>query len=94
MSRYLWTKRTKQTTVLANTTLKSFKLKPSYQPNFWYTPTSKNTAIHQGFIPIIYRNIVEKAKLSQSEFHNAMPSGEQTKEIGDEFLKTLNITNR
>ncbi|WP_278183484.1 type II RES/Xre toxin-antitoxin system antitoxin [Vibrio misgurnus] len=61
---------------MANTILKSFKPKPSYQPNFWYTlgiedeDTSKNTAIHQGFKPIVYRNIVEKAKLSQNEFHN------------------------
>lgn len=61
---------------MTTTTLKSFKPKPSYKANFWFNigiedaKTARNEAVHQGFKTKVYRNIVEKAKLSQSEFHN------------------------
>lgn len=61
---------------MATSTVKSFKPTPTYQPNFWYSlgiedeVTSKNIAIHQGFKPDVYRNILAKAKLSQIEFHH------------------------
>lgn len=56
--------------------VKSFKPSPLYQPNYWYSlgiedeATSKNAAIHQGFKPEVYRNILAKARLSQTEFHH------------------------
>jgi len=60
---------------MTTTTLKSFKPKPSYKENFWFNlgiedvKTARNEAVHQGFKIKVYRNILEKAKLSQSEFH-------------------------
>lgn len=56
--------------------LKSFKPKPSYKANFWCilgiedVNTARNESVHQGFKPTVYRNIIEKTRLSQSEFHS------------------------
>lgn len=33
--------------------------------------TSRTEAVHQGYRPFVYKNIIEKAKLSQDEFHKA-----------------------
>ncbi|WP_462153018.1 type II RES/Xre toxin-antitoxin system antitoxin [Pseudoalteromonas xiamenensis] len=61
---------------MATSSLKSFKPKPTYKPSYWYSlgieddDTSKTASIHLGFKPAVYRNIVEKAKLSQNEFHH------------------------
>lgn len=58
------------------TILKSFKPQSSHKTNYWFNmgiedaKTACNEAIHQGFKANVYRNIVEKAKLSQSEFHH------------------------
>lgn len=58
------------------TAMKSFKPKSSYKNNFWFSmgieneSTAKNEAVHQGFEPQVYINILEKANLSQSEFHH------------------------
>lgn len=60
---------------MAATALKSFRPKRSYGTNYWFTlgiedaETPRTDAVHQGFKPEVYRNIVEKAQLSQNEFH-------------------------
>jgi putative toxin-antitoxin system antitoxin component (TIGR02293 family) len=62
---------------MANAALKTFKPKPLAYADFWVElgieddTTSKTSAIHSGFKPMVYRNIVDKARLSQSEFHQA-----------------------
>jgi putative toxin-antitoxin system antitoxin component (TIGR02293 family) len=61
---------------MTTTTLKSFKPKLSYKTNFWVNlgiedaQTTRSEAVHQGFKTKVYKNIIEKAKLSQTEFHN------------------------
>jgi putative toxin-antitoxin system antitoxin component (TIGR02293 family) len=61
---------------MTTTTLKSFKPKPSNKTNFWINlgiedaQTARSEAVHQGFKTKVYKNIIEKAKLSQTEFHN------------------------
>lgn len=58
------------------TDLKSFKPKHENKTNFWKNigiedaKTVLTEAVHQGFKTIVYKNIIEKTKLSQSEFHH------------------------
>lgn len=58
------------------TTIKSFKPKQSSKANFWFNigiedaKTARNEAVHQGFKPNVYKNILKKANLSQNEFHH------------------------
>ena len=60
---------------MVTATLKSFKPKQHYKKNFWITmgiedeKTIRSEAVHQGFKPLVYRNIINKAQLSQNEFH-------------------------
>lgn len=60
---------------MATSVIKKFKPKVHYKNNFWYkigiedSKTVRSKAVHQGFKPNVYRNIVSKAKLSQNEFH-------------------------
>ena len=61
---------------MATVELKSFKPKRGNKTSFWYSlgiedeKTARTDAVHQGFKPKVYRNIIERTKLSQSEFHN------------------------
>ncbi|MGR5209450.1 type II RES/Xre toxin-antitoxin system antitoxin [Vibrio rotiferianus] len=61
---------------MATATLKSFKPKPPHKANFWFmlgiedAETGRTDAVHKGFEPKVYRNIVERVKLSQSEFQH------------------------
>ncbi|WP_372881532.1 antitoxin Xre/MbcA/ParS toxin-binding domain-containing protein [Psychromonas sp.] len=61
---------------MATVELKSFKPKHSNKKNFWISlgiedaKTARCEAVHQGFKPQVYRNIIERTKLTQSEFHN------------------------
>ncbi|MGR5056813.1 type II RES/Xre toxin-antitoxin system antitoxin [Vibrio rotiferianus] len=61
---------------MATATLKSFKPKPPHKVNFWFmlgiedAETGRTDAVHKGFEPKVYRNIVERVKLSQSEFQH------------------------
>ena len=61
---------------MATATLKSFKPKLPHKANFWFTlgiedaETGRTDAVHKGFEPKVYRNIVERVKLSQSEFQH------------------------
>ena len=61
---------------MSTTMLRSFKPNPSDKTSFWFNigiedaKTDKSEAVHQGFKPRVYRNIVKKARLSQTEFHN------------------------
>ncbi|MFH4509891.1 antitoxin Xre/MbcA/ParS toxin-binding domain-containing protein [Vibrio alginolyticus] len=61
---------------MATAALKSFKPKQSHKANFWFmlgiedAETGRTDAVHKGFEPKVYRNIVERVKLSQSEFQN------------------------
>ena len=61
---------------MATVELKSFKPKRSNKTNFWFSlgiedeETTRVDAVHQGFKPKVYRKIIERTKLSQSEFHN------------------------
>ncbi|MCS0414930.1 DUF2384 domain-containing protein [Vibrio diabolicus] len=56
--------------------LKSFKPKQSHKANFWLmlgiedAETGRIDAVHKGFEPKVYRNIVDRVKLSQSEFQH------------------------
>ncbi|MBE3668442.1 hypothetical protein BOO24_02500 [Vibrio navarrensis] len=53
----------------------TFKPQANYQGGFWFdigiesSEMAKNESVHQGFTPDIYRNILQRAQLSQSEFH-------------------------
>lgn len=55
--------------------LKSFKPTQNHKTNFWFNlgiedaKTVRTEAVHQGFKPVVYRNLVAKAGLSQNEFH-------------------------
>ena len=59
---------------MATTTLKSFKPTHVHQANFWSklgigdARTVRTDAVHQGFRVSVYRNIIERTKLSQHEF--------------------------
>ncbi len=61
---------------MATATLKSFKPKLPHKANFWFmlgiedAETGRTDAVHKGFEPKVYRNIVERVKLSQSEFQH------------------------
>lgn len=61
---------------MATATLKSFKPKLPHKANFWFmlgiedADTGRTDAVHKGFEPKVYRNIVERVKLSQSEFQH------------------------
>lgn len=61
---------------MATATLKSFKPKLPSKANFWFmlgiedAETGRTDAVHKGFEPKVYRNIVERVKLSQSEFQH------------------------
>lgn len=61
---------------MANAELKSFKPSRDNKSSFWIAlgiedaKTARMDAVHQGFKPKVYRNIIEKTKLSQSEFHS------------------------
>ncbi|NKJ67148.1 DUF2384 domain-containing protein [Vibrio chemaguriensis] len=61
---------------MATAALKSFKPKQSHKANFWFmlgiedAETGRTDAVHKGFEPKVYRNIVERVKLSQNEFQN------------------------
>lgn len=60
---------------MATAQLKSFKPKRSSKTNFWISlgiedaNIARTEAVHQGFKPKVYRNIIEMTKLSQNEFH-------------------------
>ncbi|HAV1375551.1 TPA: DUF2384 domain-containing protein [Vibrio parahaemolyticus] len=61
---------------MATAALKSFKPKQPLKANFWFmlgiedAETGRTDAVHKGFEPKVYRNIVERVKLSQNEFQN------------------------
>ncbi len=61
---------------MANTALKSFKPKQPDKANFWFmlgiedAETGRIDAVHKGFEPKVYRNIVDRLKLSQNEFQH------------------------
>lgn len=61
---------------MATAKLKSFKPKLPHKANFWFmlgiedAETGRTDAVHKGFEPKVYRNIVERVKLSQSEFQH------------------------
>ncbi|MCS0115849.1 DUF2384 domain-containing protein [Vibrio parahaemolyticus] len=61
---------------MATAVLKSFKPKQPHKANFWFmlgiedAETGHIDAVHKGFEPKVYRNIVERVKLSQNEFQN------------------------
>ncbi|EOV0875939.1 antitoxin Xre/MbcA/ParS toxin-binding domain-containing protein [Vibrio parahaemolyticus] len=61
---------------MATAALKSFKPKQTHKANFWFmlgiedAETGRTDAVHKGFEPKVYRNIVERVKLSQNEFQN------------------------
>ncbi|YCO02250.1 type II RES/Xre toxin-antitoxin system antitoxin [Vibrio sp. VNB-15] len=61
---------------MATATLKSFKPKLPRKANFWFmlgiedAETGRTDAVHKGFEPKVYRNIVERVKLSQNEFQH------------------------
>lgn len=61
---------------MANVELKSFKPKRESKPNFWFNlgiedaETARTEAVHQGFKTKVYKNIIARTKLSQSEFHH------------------------
>ncbi|MFH4853876.1 antitoxin Xre/MbcA/ParS toxin-binding domain-containing protein [Vibrio diabolicus] len=61
---------------MATAALKSFKPKQSHKANFWLmlgiedVETGRIDAVHKGFEPKVYRNIVDRVKLSQSEFQH------------------------
>ncbi|EHJ9982363.1 TPA: DUF2384 domain-containing protein [Vibrio parahaemolyticus] len=61
---------------MATAALKSFKPKQLHKANFWFmlgiedAETGRTDAVHKGFEPKVYRNIVERVKLSQNEFQN------------------------
>ncbi|MCS0444004.1 type II RES/Xre toxin-antitoxin system antitoxin [Vibrio diabolicus] len=61
---------------MATAALKSFKPKQSHKANFWLmlgiedAETDRIDAVHKGFEPKVYRNIVDRVKLSQSEFQH------------------------
>ncbi|EGQ7918584.1 DUF2384 domain-containing protein [Vibrio parahaemolyticus] len=61
---------------MATSALKSFKPKQPHKANFWFmlgiedAETGRTDAVHKGFEPKVYRNIVERVKLSQNEFQN------------------------
>ncbi|EMW0563850.1 TPA: DUF2384 domain-containing protein [Vibrio parahaemolyticus] len=61
---------------MATAALKSFKPKQRHKTNFWFmlgiedAETGRTDAVHKGFEPKVYRNIVERVKLSQNEFQN------------------------
>lgn len=54
--------------------LKSFKPKHNNKNNFWFklgiedAKTARTEAVHQGFKTQVYRNIIDRTQLSQSEF--------------------------
>lgn len=56
--------------------LKRFKPAPPAATDFWYAigiedgNTARSEAVHRGFKPEVYRNLLDKAQLSQNEFHN------------------------
>ncbi len=60
---------------MAPTQLKSFKPKGNMKNDFWFSlgiedaNTARTDAVHQGFKTEVYTKIVERANLSQSEFH-------------------------
>jgi putative toxin-antitoxin system antitoxin component (TIGR02293 family) len=60
---------------MTSTTLKSFKPILNHKNNFWFSmgiedaKTVKSEAVHQGFKPTVYRNIIDRAEISQNEFH-------------------------
>ncbi|HCZ9271805.1 TPA: DUF2384 domain-containing protein [Vibrio alginolyticus] len=61
---------------MATAALKSFKPKQSHKANFWLmlgiedAETGRIDAVHKGFEPKVYRNIVDRVRLSQSEFQH------------------------
>ncbi|EGQ7765705.1 DUF2384 domain-containing protein [Vibrio parahaemolyticus] len=61
---------------MATAVLKSFKPKQPHKANFWFmlgiedAETGRTDAVHKGFEPKVYRNIVDRVKLSQSEFQH------------------------
>lgn len=61
---------------MATPALKSFKPGKSQKSDYWYAlgiedlNTGRSDAVHQGFSTVVYRNIIEKTKLSQNEFQH------------------------
>ncbi|CAM2787212.1 type II RES/Xre toxin-antitoxin system antitoxin [Vibrio mytili] len=61
---------------MGSAALKSFKPKQPNKNSFWFmlgienADTGRTDAVHKGFEPQVYRNIVERLKLSQSEFQH------------------------
>ncbi|MCK6265016.1 DUF2384 domain-containing protein [Vibrio sp. ZSDE26] len=58
---------------MAMNELKRFKPQRGHKPSFWSglgIKDANTAAVHQGFEPKVYRNIIERTKLSQSEFHH------------------------
>lgn len=57
------------------TTLERFKLKPKSQNDFWISmgigdaTTGRGDAVHKGFKSTVYKTLIERARLSQNEFH-------------------------
>lgn len=56
--------------------LKKFKPAQSKRKNFWFNlgiedvNTARTEAVHKGFKTQVYKNIIDKTQLSQSEFHS------------------------
>ena len=61
---------------MATAELQTFEPSQKVKANFWIdlgiesSGISRNEAVHQGFEPKVYKNIVKWANLSQSEFHH------------------------
>lgn len=61
---------------MATAELKSFKPKRGNKTSFWFSlgiedaKTARTDAVHQGFQPKVYHNIIKWTQLSQSEFQN------------------------
>ncbi len=61
---------------MASAALKSFKPKQPDKANFWFmlgiedAETGRIDAVHKGFEPAVYRNIVDRVKLTQNEFQH------------------------
>jgi putative toxin-antitoxin system antitoxin component (TIGR02293 family) len=61
---------------MATVELKSFKPKRGSKTSFWSSlgiedvKTARTDAVHQGFEPKVYHNILKRIKLSQNEFQN------------------------
>lgn len=58
---------------MAMNELKRFRPQHGDKVSFWSSlgiDDANTAAVHQGFEPKVYRNIIERTKLSQSEFHS------------------------